>query len=83
MAFFAPDHAEYEVERGFYLDYGSDVPGPVFTTSTELAAYLRPARSTSTGLRRFAAESFDVADGRATARFVDELVEGASPRGGR
>jgi hypothetical protein len=31
-------------------------------------------------VRRFAAESFDVADGRATERFVGEVVGGAIPR---
>jgi CDP-glycerol glycerophosphotransferase (TagB/SpsB family) len=79
IAFFAPDHAVYEAERGFYLDYATDLPGPVFTTSTELAAYLRAAAFDLDRVRRFAAESFDVADGRATARFIDEIVRAAIP----
>ena len=77
MAFFAPDHATYESERGFYFDYVSGVPGPVFTSSDELARWLRAGAFDTERVQRFAAESFDVADGRATARFVDEVVRPA------
>jgi CDP-glycerol glycerophosphotransferase (TagB/SpsB family) len=77
IAFFAPDHAAYEAERGFYLDYATDLPGPVFTTSAELAAYLRAGAFDLERVRRFAEESFDVADGAATARFLEAVVEPA------
>jgi teichoic acid ribitol-phosphate primase len=77
IVFFAPDHAAYEAERGFYLDFATDLPGPVFTTSTELAAHLRAGEFDLERVRRFAAESFDVADGRATHRFVAEVVRPA------
>ena len=68
MAFFAPDHAAYEASRGFYFDYVRGVPGPVFTATDELASWLRAGSFDTDRVRRFAAESFDVADGRATAR---------------
>ena len=74
MAFFAPDHEAYESERGFYVDYPTFVPGPVFTTSAALAEHLRRGTTDLERVRRFAAESFDVADGRATGRFIDEVV---------
>lgn len=74
IAFFAPDHAAYEAERGFYLDYPADLPGRVFESSADLAAYLRAGAFDLERVRRFAADSFDVADGRATRRFVDEVV---------
>lgn len=74
IAFFAPDHAAYEAERGFYLDYSTDLPGPVFTTSTELATFLRTAAFDLERVRRFAADNFDVADGNATARFISDVV---------
>ncbi|HUG29729.1 MAG TPA: CDP-glycerol glycerophosphotransferase family protein [Candidatus Limnocylindria bacterium] len=80
MAFFAPDHVAYEAERGFYFDYSSGLPGPIFTTAAEFAAWLRAGEFDEDRVRRFAAESFDVADGRATARFVDEVVGKAIPR---
>ena len=41
MVFFAPDYEAYEAERGFYFDYRTGVPGPIFETSEALAAYLR------------------------------------------
>jgi CDP-ribitol ribitolphosphotransferase len=74
IAFFAPDHASYEHERGFYLDFPDDLPGPVFETTEALAAYLRAGQFDLERVRRFREASFDVADGRSTARFVDEVV---------
>jgi CDP-ribitol ribitolphosphotransferase len=79
MAFFAPDHQAYELERGFYLDYRTFVPGPVFETTEALAAYLRAGRFDSSVVKRFAATSFDVADGHASERFVDRVVVPALP----
>lgn len=74
MAFFAPDLDAYQRERGFYVDYRSWVPGPVLTTSDDLAGWLRSGRFDLDRVRRFRDASFAVADGRATARFVDEIV---------
>jgi CDP-ribitol ribitolphosphotransferase len=74
IAFFAPDHAAYEAERGFYFDYPTGLPGPVFETTAALAAWLRAGEFDVERVRRFAADSFDAADGRSTARFVDEVV---------
>jgi len=64
----------YERERGFYFDYRSGVPGPVFETTAELVAYLRAGLFDTERVRRFAAEWFEVADGRAAERFVSEVV---------
>jgi CDP-glycerol glycerophosphotransferase (TagB/SpsB family) len=74
IAFFAPDHAAYERERGFYLDYARDLPGPIFETSEALATWLAVGRFDLEAIRRFRAASFEVADGRSTQRFVDEVV---------
>lgn len=74
MAFFAPDHAEYDGERGFYFDFLTGVPGPVFETTGELAAWLRAGEFDLERVARFRDESFEVADGHATERFVDEIV---------
>ena len=74
IAFFAPDHAEYERERGFYLDFPSDLPGPVFERTEPLAEYLAAGVFDIARVQRFRDASFDVLDGRATARFVDEVV---------
>jgi CDP-ribitol ribitolphosphotransferase len=74
IAFFAPDHAAYERERGFFFDYRSGVPGPVFETTMELAAYLRAGSFDTERVRRFAAEWFEVADGHAAERFATQVV---------
>jgi teichoic acid ribitol-phosphate primase len=77
IIFFAPDHAAYERERGFYFDYASGVPGPIFERSDALAAHLRSGTFDTARVERFRDASFDVADGRASERFVDEIVRPA------
>jgi CDP-ribitol ribitolphosphotransferase len=77
IAVFAPDRRDYEGERGFYLDFPADLPGPAFETTAALAGYLRDGPFDLDRVRRFGAASFDVADGRATARFVEEVVRPA------
>jgi len=74
MAFFAPDHAAYEAERGFYFEYQTGVPGPVFEETAALAAWLRAGQFDLERVVRFRNESFDVADGHATERFVERVV---------
>jgi teichoic acid ribitol-phosphate primase len=74
MAFFAPDHEVYERERGLYVDYRSFVPGPIHETTESLAAWLRAGEFDVGRVERFRQEWFAVADGRSSARFVDEVV---------
>lgn len=74
IVFFAPDLAAYEAERGFYFDYRTAVPGPVFETTAEVADHVRSGRFDLERVRAVARASFDVADGHASARLVDRLV---------
>lgn len=74
MVFFAPDYEAYEHERGFYFDYRTGVPGPVFETTEALARYLRAGAFDTERVHRFREASFDVADGRSSARVTDELI---------
>jgi len=74
MAFFAPDLGAYEGERGFYFDYRSGVPGPVFTETDALARWIREGPVDLERIRRFRDASFEIADGQASRRFVDEIV---------
>ncbi len=71
---FAPDHEAYENERGFYFDFRSEGPGPVFESTAALAEYLKAGDFDLPRVERFRAHWFDVADGNATRRFVDRLV---------
>ena len=82
MAFFAPDFEEYQAERGFYFDYETGVPGPVFTTTSELAKYLSAGRFDLARVAEFRDRSFDLADGHASQRVVDQLVLPALERPG-
>ena len=74
MAFYAPDHDDYMDERGFYFDYRTGVPGPVFENTADLARWLRAGQFDLDRVERFRAESFEVADGHASERFVDRVV---------
>ncbi len=74
MSFLAPDLDAYERERGFYLDYRRDLPGPVFDDAAALARHLRSGAFDLDRVARFREASFDVADGRATERFVTQVV---------
>lgn len=74
MAFFAPDLDAYEQERGFYVDYRTWVPGPIFETADALAAWLRAGQADLPRVRAFREASFAVADGHATARLVDKVI---------
>jgi teichoic acid ribitol-phosphate primase len=74
ICFLAPDHAAYEEERGFYFDYLTGVPGPVFETTEALAAYLRTGEFDPVRVAAFRDASFDVADGHASERFVDQIL---------
>lgn len=74
MLFFAPDHEAYERERGFYFDYRSGVPGPVFETTRALAECIRAGHFDAARVEAFRRASFDVADGKSSPRFVDQVV---------
>jgi teichoic acid ribitol-phosphate primase len=74
MAFFAPDHDDYDHERGFYWDFRTGVPGPVFEDTAALDAYVRAGDRDLERVGSFARTWFEVADGHASERFVDRLV---------
>jgi CDP-ribitol ribitolphosphotransferase len=77
MLFFAPDHTAYEDERGFYFDYRTGVPGPVVDTTDEVAAAIRANRFDLERVAAFRRDSFEIADGHATERFLQRIVEPA------
>ncbi len=82
MVFFAPDYEAYERERGFYFDYRTGVPGPIFETTAELAAYLRAGVFDLDRVERFRDESFDVADGHSATYVTDRLILPSLTRAG-
>jgi CDP-ribitol ribitolphosphotransferase len=82
MAFFVPDHDAYELERGFFFDFRTGVPGPIFEATAPLAAWIRDGVFDLERVRAFRAASFDVADGHATDRFIERIVLPALPAPG-
>ena len=50
------------------------VPGPIAETTDEVIAILRDDRFDPARVAAFRAASFDVADGRATPRFIETIV---------
>lgn len=74
ILFLAPDEDAYDLERGFYFDFRRDAPGPVFETTAELAAAIRGSSFDLDRVQAFARSSFDVADGGATRRLVDQVI---------
>jgi CDP-ribitol ribitolphosphotransferase len=82
MVFFAPDYEAYERERGFYFDYRSGVPGPIFETTDALAEYLRVGVFDTERVRRFREASFDVADGGSATRVTKQLIVPSLSRAG-
>jgi len=74
MAFLAPDLAAYERERGFFFDYRNGVPGPVLETTDQLLTWINAKAFDLPRVAKFAAESFDVMDGHATERLVEQVV---------
>lgn len=78
IIFFAYDLEKYRDElRGFYLDYSSDLPGPVVTEQTELwntiASLTENSEELSARSAAFAAKYAPEDDGYAAKRVVDEV----------
>ncbi|MCG2622253.1 CDP-glycerol glycerophosphotransferase family protein [Arthrobacter sp. I2-34] len=85
IVFYAYDLAHYRnTLRGFYLDYGSQLPGPVVQTQDELFEALADAAAPDPGrgrrLEEFAARFAPKDDGGAARRIVDLLLPPLPPR---
>ena len=55
MAFLAPDADAYERERGFYLDFRRDMPGPIFADDRGAGGVDRGGRPRPGAVRRLRA----------------------------
>jgi len=74
ILFLAPDEDAYDLERGFYFDFRREAPGPIFDDTAGLAAAIRAGDFDLARVSAFARASFDVADGRATRRVVEDII---------
>lgn len=75
MVFYAPDREAYEVERGFYWDYASFVPGPIVADSAELAKIIAENRFDLKAVEDFARRFHCRLDGQASSRVVEQVLE--------
>ena len=75
IIFFAYDLDNYlSNERGFYLDYKKDLPGPIVYTTDELIACIDEGIDTSS-VDSFIRTQFDDIDGDASKRIVDFVLK--------
>src|SRR5699024_7541550 len=79
IIFFAYDLENYRDNlRGFYLDYESDLPGPIATTSEDLFDEIDKAAAITDSdrkrLRSFAQRYAPNDDGHAAERVIDRLL---------
>lgn len=81
IIFFAYDLDNYlENERGFYLDYKKDLPGPIVYSSNELIKAIGEGIDTSK-LSSFTKTQFNEIDGQASKRIVDFVLNGGGGNG--
>ena len=78
IIFFAYDLENYRDHlRGFYLDYNTDLPGPVVTSEDDLWKTISSLKTTASGLSArsaaFASAYAPEDDGQAAARVVDVI----------
>ncbi|MBR0270952.1 MAG: CDP-glycerol glycerophosphotransferase family protein [Methanobrevibacter sp.] len=74
IIFFAYDLENYlNNERGFYLNYKKDLPGPIVYNDDELITVIREGIDIS-NLNSFLKTQFDFIDGHASERVVDFVI---------
>ena len=79
MIFFAYDLEEYFDWRGFYYDYHTLAPGPVFSVCEDMVDYILHVeeRFDRDKVRQFRTEFMNSCDGHATERIFDLVFAGA------
>lgn len=73
MAFLVPDLAEYQANRGFYFDFASEAPGPIFASSAELVKALPALKSNDKKYAAWRKKFNPLEDGKAAKRVVDTV----------
>ena len=77
MIFFAYDLEKYENElRGFYYNYTDFVPGPIAYTTEEVVELINKNEWDFEIIKKFAIRFNEHFDGRATERFINEVLFG-------
>lgn len=74
MIFYAHDRVTYVKERDFYYKYEMFVPGPIAETTEELIQILHQSNFDLDRIRAFKEKFFDDFDGKASQRFVQQVI---------
>ncbi len=75
MVFFAHDLDDYELERGFYYEFRSFIPGPLFEETESFIEWLKMGDFDTSKVKSFKEKFFDYTDGQASRRIVDYLIQ--------
>lgn len=74
MIFYAHDRDTYIKERDFYYEYESLVPGPIVDNTNDLIKTLEMHNFDQEKVKEFKQKFFDYTDGKATQRFVNQII---------
>ncbi len=74
MLFYAYDLEHYASTRGFHHDYYASAPGRVCRTVDELIDAIEARDFEQWKVARYRAENFDIVDGHAADRVIDQLI---------
>lgn len=75
LLFFAPDLAEYDMNRSFYFDYRTFVPGNIHQKIGSLIKDAIDENFSSELINEFSNKFFDYKDGKSSKRAVDYIVK--------
>ncbi len=74
LVLFVPDLAEFEAYPGLYLDYRTEMPGTIATTTDEVAAAIVEGRFETGAIEAFIDRHLGACDGRSSERFVRHFL---------
>lgn len=75
VAFFADDLEQFKLERDFYYDYDTFIPGPSFKETDKLAQWILKAEFDIDAIINFRNRFFNFVDGQSSKRIVDFLLD--------
>lgn len=75
IAFYANDLEEYRSERGFYYDYETFIPGPIFNNTRNLAFWIKNGEFNINKIKKFSKRFFNFLDGEASKRIIDAIFQ--------
>ena len=76
IIFYAYDLENYlNNERGFYLDYNKDLPGPIVESMDDLISIIKDNNYDYDRLDKFLKYEFDYLDSNSSKRIVDYLLK--------